>query len=195
MLPESSRDTQAPRGPHLSGNGDGGDQGRNLSTDAGLAALVLIARYHGIAADPVQIRHAMAVKRNAFNESELLLAARSLGLKARVVPMAAKRLANTPFPALVLNGAGRHFILAGCDGPTALVLQPEAPAPAVKAVDEVVARSNGRVMLFASRASLSGELARFDFSWFVPAIVKYRRLLLEVLGCRWCCNCSPWFRR
>lgn len=37
-------------------------------------------------------------------------------------------------------------------------------------------------MLAASRASLAGELAHFDFSWFVPAIIKYRRLLLEVLG-------------
>lgn len=26
-----------------------------------------------------------------------------------------------------------------------------------------------------------GELAKFDFTWFIPAIVKYRRILLEVL--------------
>ncbi|BCQ25907.1 hypothetical protein NK8_40910 [Caballeronia sp. NK8] len=38
------------------------------------------------------------------------------------------------------------------------------------------------MILFASRASLAGELARFDFSWFIPAIVRYRKLLLEVLG-------------
>jgi subfamily B ATP-binding cassette protein HlyB/CyaB len=25
-----------------------------------------------------------------------------------------------------------------------------------------------------------GELAKFDFTWFIPAVVKYRRLLLEV---------------
>jgi subfamily B ATP-binding cassette protein HlyB/CyaB len=37
------------------------------------------------------------------------------------------------------------------------------------------------LILLTSRASLAGELARFDFSWFIPAIVKYRKLLLEVL--------------
>jgi subfamily B ATP-binding cassette protein HlyB/CyaB len=37
------------------------------------------------------------------------------------------------------------------------------------------------MLLFTSRASLAGELAKFDFSWFVPAIVKYRKLLGEVL--------------
>src|SRR5262249_32090127 len=29
--------------------------------------------------------------------------------------------------------------------------------------------------------SLAGDMARFDFSWFIPALIKYRRLLLEVL--------------
>ena len=27
-----------------------------------------------------------------------------------------------------------------------------------------------------------GELARFDFTWFIPAIIKYRRQLGEVLA-------------
>ena len=36
-------------------------------------------------------------------------------------------------------------------------------------------------MLVTSRASLMGDLAKFDFSWFIPALVKHRRLLGEVL--------------
>jgi subfamily B ATP-binding cassette protein HlyB/CyaB len=36
-------------------------------------------------------------------------------------------------------------------------------------------------VLITSRATLAGELAKFDFSWFVPAIVKYRALLGQVL--------------
>ena len=40
---------------------------------------------------------------------------------------------------------------------------------------------DGTLILFASRASLAGELAKFDFTWFIPAVVKYRKLLGEVL--------------
>jgi hypothetical protein len=36
-------------------------------------------------------------------------------------------------------------------------------------------------LLFTSRASLAGELAKFDFSWFIPAVVKYRKMLGEIL--------------
>lgn len=150
--------------------------------DSGLAALVLIARFHGIAADVEQLRHNFAITNGTAGESELVLAARSIGLKARSVKLAADRFSSTPFPALVLGKNGKHFILAGGDTEKALVLDPLENSPRQIAVGEVSERSQGRILLFASRASLAGDLARFDFSWFIPAIVKYRRLLLEVFA-------------
>ena len=150
--------------------------------DAGLAALVVIARFHGIATDASQLKHAAAVKSGAFSETELVLSARSVGLKARAVPLVIERVGKTPFPALAFDRTGRHFIVAGSDGKTALVLEPGMKAPVTRSIEDVAARSNGRMLLFTSRASIAGELARFDFSWFIPAVVKYRRLLLEVLG-------------
>jgi subfamily B ATP-binding cassette protein HlyB/CyaB len=150
--------------------------------DAGLAALVVMARFHGIATDASQLKHAAAVKSGVFSEMELVLSARSIGLKARALPLVIERLSKTPFPALALDRTGRHFILAGSDGKTALVLEPGMKAPITRPIEDVAARSSGRMLLFTSRASIAGELARFDFSWFIPAVVKYRRLLLEVLG-------------
>jgi len=144
-------------------------------------ALVLIARFHGIAADAEQLRHAAAIKSELFSAQDLVLAARSIGLKAREVRTTAERLSKTPCPALVLEDNGQHFILANCDGQKALTLEYGATAPVARTPDEVILRSGGRMLLFASRASLAGEFARFDFSWFIPAVVKYRRLLLEVL--------------
>jgi subfamily B ATP-binding cassette protein HlyB/CyaB len=149
--------------------------------DAGLAALVVIARFHGIAADASQLRHAVALEGCAFSEAQLVLAARQIGLRASAVKLEPERLAKAPFPVLALDRAGRHFILAGSDGATALVLEPGMQAPRTKPVNEVMERSNGRMLLFTSRAALAGSLARFDFSWFIPAVVKYRRLLFEVL--------------
>ena len=40
---------------------------------------------------------------------------------------------------------------------------------------------NERVLLTAKRARLPGAGARFDFSWFSPVILKYRKLFTEVL--------------
>jgi ATP-binding cassette, subfamily B, bacterial HlyB/CyaB len=150
-------------------------------SDPGLSALVLIARFHGIAADAGQLRHAAGIKSKPFDDSELILSARSLGLKTRKVQVSLDRLARTPFPALALDNDGRHFIVAGYRDDKALILEAGANAPKPVSRDEVMARCEGRLLVFTSRASLAGELARFDFSWFIPAVVKYRRILLEVL--------------
>lgn len=150
--------------------------------DAGLAALVTIARFHNIAADTAQLRHAAAAGTGRFSGKDLVRSARSLGLKAGIVPLRLEKLTTTPLPALVLDRDGHHFILAKTDGKTALIAEPGGAAPTITPLEEVAARSTGEMLLFASRASLAGELARFDFSWFIPAIVRYRKLLLEVLG-------------
>jgi len=150
-------------------------------SDPGLIALVLIARFHGIAADVGQLRHAAGIKSAAFDDRELALCARSLGLKTRKVRVPVSRLPKTPFPALALDRDGQHFILAGCNAERALTLDAGESFPKTGSPTDVIARCDGQMLLFASRASLTGELARFDFSWFIPAVIKYRRLLLEVL--------------
>ncbi|MFL9865192.1 type I secretion system permease/ATPase [Paraburkholderia fungorum] len=150
--------------------------------DPALACLVIIARFHGVAASAAQLRHAAGKGGEAFDSDALVLSARSLGLKARIVPLRPERLDRVALPALALDKTGRHFIIAKCDGKTLLVFEADATAPTVVPLDTLAARTTDRMILFTSRAALAGELARFDFSWFIPAIVKYRRLLLEVLG-------------
>jgi hypothetical protein len=81
-----------------------------------------------------------------------------------------EQLARSPLPALVLDRNGQHFVLARCEGQNALVMEAVARSPVVIPLDTVAGRSTWQMNLFASRASIAGELARFDFSSFIPAI-------------------------
>ena len=150
--------------------------------DPGLSLLVLVAAFHRIPADAGELRHAAAVHGCSFNEGELILAARSLGLKCRAIPLDTARLDRLPLPAMVMDRSGRHFVLAAVREDSALIQEAGESAPSVCPISEMVARCDGHVLLFTSRASIAGELARFDFSWFIPAVVKYRKVLLEVLA-------------
>ena len=151
--------------------------------DPGLAALVLIARLHGVAADAAQLRHQAGLAEDRFPEGELLRAARSLKFKSRIVEFDRQTLADLPLPALLFDNDGNHFVLAKLKDGRALVQEgSKGSPPAIIQAEQLFARASGRALLLASRASLVGDLARFDFSWFIPAIVKYRRLLGEVLG-------------
>ncbi|VWC56953.1 type I secretion system ATPase [Burkholderia lata] len=103
-------------------------------------------------------------------------------MKARAVPLRLDRLDKTPLPALCLDRSGKHFIVARRQQDAILSFEANATQAVLLPRAEVESRSTGYMIVFASRASLTGELAKFDFSWFIPAIVKYRKLLLEVLA-------------
>ncbi|RKP44407.1 type I secretion system permease/ATPase [Trinickia fusca] len=150
--------------------------------DPGLWALVVLARFHGIAADPAQIRQRAGLHGQAFAEPDLLLAAKALELKARCVSVEPARLSKLALPCIALGKDGHHFVVARAEADKILIQDPRAAGPEIVELDALRARWTGRVILIASRASLVGQLQRFDFSWFIPAVVKYRRLLLEVLG-------------
>ncbi|MEO7390827.1 MAG: type I secretion system permease/ATPase [Ramlibacter sp.] len=155
---------------------------------APLRALCAIARFHQIAADPATLAHQLGLQPSeAIGSDELLRAAKHLGLKAKVSSTTAPRLQLTPLPALAAmrcqDGPTGYVILAQCDGQRVLFQDPSAsgPRPTIESLEAFTAQWTGELILVTSRASLAGELARFDFSWFIPALVKYRKLLGEVL--------------
>ena len=162
------------------------------SCAAEFVALSLMARLHHVAADADSLCHALGKSRSEpVTTEDLLLAARHLGLKARLSRTAPERLSLTPLPALALMHDGRVVLLAQCDGKRVLFIDPSAPSgtvgvatqglPTIEPLESFAASWSGRLILVASRASLTGALAKFDFSWFIPSIVKYRRLFGEVL--------------
>ena len=148
---------------------------------SGLAALVMLARFHNVAASPEQLAHELADSGKPFGRSEILLAAKQLGLKASLTRTNLDRLSQTPLPAIAADQAGGFFIIARIDDGKALIHDPQAQRPEVLSFEDLQARWTGELILIRSEASLAGELSKFDFTWFIPAIVKYRKLLGEVL--------------
>lgn len=149
--------------------------------DTGLACLVMLARIHNVAASAEQLSHEHAEDGRLFGRTELLLAAKQLGLRAKITRCSLARLTHTPLPAIATANDGRFFIIARLDEGKVLIHDPQAQRPEVLTFDELRARWAGELILLQSQASVAGDLARFDFSWFIPAIVKYRKLLSEVL--------------
>jgi subfamily B ATP-binding cassette protein HlyB/CyaB len=141
----------------------------------------MLARFHSVAASAEQLAHEFALAQQLFTSRELLLAARKLGLKAKSVNTTIARLDRTPLPAIAANGDGTFFIIAKLDQGKALIQDPRAERPEVISFEDLAARWTGELLLVRSESGLPGETSRFDFTWFIPAIVKYRKLLGEVL--------------
>ncbi len=147
--------------------------------DSGLLALVLLLRMNGIAAEAEQIRHRIGT--DAIGTTEMLRCARDLGLKARTVKTNWTRLARTPLPAIAALADGSFLILGSIGDDKALIQRPPGLQPEAMSKADFEALWDGRLILMARRATLSDLSRRFDITWFLGAIQKYRRLLGEVL--------------
>jgi subfamily B ATP-binding cassette protein HlyB/CyaB len=147
--------------------------------DAGLITLIMLLGFNGISADPGQIRHRFGGA--PIGIPEMLRAAKELGLKAQAKRTHWARLARTPLPAIAALRDGSFLILAKVGDDKALVQSSAAPRPSLVSRAELEAIWDGRLVLMARRAGLRDLSRRFDITWFLGAIHKYRYLLSEVL--------------
>ncbi|MEO6676798.1 MAG: type I secretion system permease/ATPase [Pseudomonas sp.] len=151
------------------------------SVDTGLASLVMLARFHQISASSDQLAHEFGTVDQCLSQAELLLAAKKLGLKAKVVSTSFDRLNKTPLPAIAVDKQGEYFIIARLDQGKVLIHDPKSSRPEIITFDALETRWTGSLLLIRSESVSAGESSRFDFTWFIPAIVKYRKLLGEVI--------------
>src|SRR5277367_4235473 len=92
----------------------GPQQAEATPLDRGLPALCGIAAYYRIGADPVQLARELALRDREADESDLIRAARIVGLKARLVgKVTAERLATLPAPAIVRMASGAVMVFGG----------------------------------------------------------------------------------
>ncbi|NWD73732.1 type I secretion system permease/ATPase [Pseudomonas gingeri] len=164
----------------MQGQGEGAAQPSD-TLDTGLACLVMLARFHSVAASAEQLAHEYVAQGQQFGKAEILLASRQLQLKSKSVRSKFDRLSQTPLPAIACADDGSYFIIARVDQDKILIHDPRAQRPQVLTADELQARWSGELILIRSQTSQAGEVSRFDFTWFIPAIVKYRKLLGEVM--------------
>ncbi len=155
--------------------------GQSPEQDTGLASLVMLARLHGLPADPRQLAHQYGVSGKHFSEREILLAGRALGLRLQARDSHWERLARTPLPCLARHHSGNWFLIAGIDKERALIQDPQEGRPLALPRKILEQAWDGRLILAARRPWRPDTAAPFGFGWFVPALLKYRHLLTEVL--------------
>lgn len=147
--------------------------------DSGIRALATLLAAHRIAVDPGKLRHALGHSRPLDASDILRLALRQDGVRAKRVDVDVARLSRLPLPAMG-NGKLGWFLIGRVEGDQVLV---QGADGAVERIDrvELSERWSGELILLTTRQSMGTGLGRFDVTWFIPQIVRYRRLIGEVL--------------
>jgi subfamily B ATP-binding cassette protein HlyB/CyaB len=149
-------------------------------SSSGLTCLVNLLRFYGIAADINQIRHAFGLSERV-DTNDLVRIARRSGLKARFVHPNRDSVETVPLPAIAPLKNGEFILVGKITSEKVLILEPGAERPTLISRAEFDEQWDGGMLLAAKRAPLSDLGRRFDLSWFIGAMHKYRHLLGEVL--------------
>jgi ATP-binding cassette, subfamily B, bacterial HlyB/CyaB len=148
-------------------------------SDPGLTALLMLLRFHGIGADPAQIRHQCGTA--AIGTSDMIRCAKEFGLRARELKTSWARLATTPLPAIAALKDGGFLLLGKVGDDKVLAQSTKTPRPELMTKDDLNAVWDGRIVLMTRRSNLMDLSRRFDITWFLGAIHRYRQQLAEVL--------------
>jgi len=147
--------------------------------DTALTSLSFYLRLQGIPADPEHLRHEFAPDGNPMDADTLCRAAAHLGIKARKHQAHIDDLNKLPLPALALHNDGHWFLLAACRDAQVLIQDPLEQRPLSLPV-EVFSPGWSRHLILLKHQGKTDRKTRFGIRWFIPALIKYRHLFVEV---------------
>ncbi|WP_274377663.1 type I secretion system permease/ATPase [Methylophaga frappieri] len=164
---------------------------QSTGMDTGLNTLVAIARFHQLPAEPEQLAHQYGVPGEVFTDTQILQAAKALTLRAKKLKPVTNDIGNGMLPAIAKAKDGSYFILARIanneeaeqakkSGVLIQDLRDEAPKSLT--LDEFTEIWSGELIALTRRQGIGESLQQtFDISWFIPSLIKYRKLFSEVL--------------
>jgi subfamily B ATP-binding cassette protein HlyB/CyaB len=153
--------------------------------DTGLLCLVALCRFHQLPVEPAQLAREFGCAGQAFNAVDIQRAAKALGLRYRYVShkAAEKSLPEASvLPAIAKRNDGTYWVLAQRNDQQVLVHDLRVAQPQVLSEQECLAQCSGEWILLSRRLRVVEHLQQqFDLRWFIPVLLKYKRLFLEVI--------------
>jgi ATP-binding cassette, subfamily B, bacterial HlyB/CyaB len=154
------------------------------TAQSGLRAICGIAGFYRISAEPDQLNHQLGLTGKQTTSADLVRAAQSLGLKARLLQaIDVNRLARIPPPAALRLRTGAYALFGGqTPAGTWRLIDPLTRAGRELELHELFSLIEPEALLIARRFGGSGVNPHtFGFLWFWPSIWRYRTPLLHVL--------------
>lgn len=156
--------------------------------NSGLQALVTIAHFHQIPVNTKELIHEFGKSGDAFFDKDIILAAKHLSMKVKKTTLSLAKINEKLLPIIIKKQDGNYAILAKIKGSvesnnmTLLVHDVSSGSPEFISYDKFQSIFTNEVFLLARSNTIKSNLKEhFDISWFVPSIIKYKRIFRDVL--------------
>ncbi len=155
-------------------------ENENDNVDTGLLCLIMLAKFNGVSADPEQIKHSLAIGKEGMTNIDILRAAKELGLKSKEANVKYSKLQKYRLPAIAQLKNNEYIIVAKIEGNKVLIIKANETHPKVMEEAEFISIWNNIIILI-SDGGIKESNRKFGIKWFIPAILKYKKQLIEVL--------------
>lgn len=149
----------------------------------GFQVLAAIAKALGVQVTGAQLVHQMGLGRRQPTTDDLIRAAKTIGLRARLVrEPGEKKLRNLPVPAMIkLQDGSWHTFRGEAEGDRFRIVDPIERRNELLTMDELLARFGGEVILVAKGLGQQSEELGFGLSWFMPLMKRYKKPIIEMM--------------
>lgn len=154
----------------------------------GMQCLSLVSRFYQLSANFSDLKREFQHDDESLIEINLVRAAKKLGFKAKFIKDQPGKLSAHTLPAIAKHKNGHFFIIAKVSDKSndnaVLIHDLTNNKPSTCTFDELSSIWTGDLLLLSPRSSLiSGvltESAKFGFTWFIPALIKYKTYFSDV---------------
>ncbi len=151
------------------------------SVDTGLHCLILLSQFFKTKTDPRQALLEMGKVDGHLTSDDLIQAAMRLDFKVRRAKFRLSRLKHVATPVIAEMKDGAFVVLASVADDKVLIKDPREDQLQEIPLKEFNKLWSRQLILLTTRVGVAGVMRRFDFSWFIPELVRYRKMFREVL--------------
>lgn len=148
--------------------------------DSGINCLSIVSRFHKIPVEPSALKREFQNDCSSLASINLVRAARHVGFKAKKSHCKASEIDNDILPVIAKDNEGFYFVIAKVSEEKLLIHDGKQQKVVSLSREEFVQKFSGEILLLATRSKLISDSAKFGFSWFLPALVKYRPYFTDV---------------
>jgi subfamily B ATP-binding cassette protein HlyB/CyaB len=146
-----------------------------------LLSLLVVSELYGVPIDPPQMFHELNMTESAdVDEKQMLKIIKYLGYKAKSSRFTPELYYRLPMPCILKDWAGNYFVLIQATKEKALIYFPLEQRPKELSLDELYTMEIETVLLLKHK-QIKKKNQKFGIKWFLPSIIKYKHVLLEVM--------------
>lgn len=153
-------------------------------TDNGLSpaySLAVVLKYFDIDTSIETLVQDNGLKINQLDNTSYLRLAKRAGLKASIKKMTVRNMSSHLMPCVVILSSGEFCVLVRVTDKDVMLQKYGQSSVLSLSIEEFEKSYSGNCILFKKKLGLDSVKSKFDITWFIPSLLKYKHLLGQVL--------------